>query len=206
MIVCGWYTPDYGFWAERLIASLDERDIPHDIVGVGSMNGRWETKTLAKPIHILAAMDRHPDKVIVFLDVDCVVKGDLHAEVSDFNADIGIFWYANMRNPGKNPPYRFRVSSATMLFSPTSDARAFVEAWDRANGQMGFGDVDQTSFVIAMGDPGHNATFKNIGQLMCVASRYDVHSPFIIHSFGTENHQQLSSLGRRFGAILRLTQ
>jgi hypothetical protein len=54
-----------------------DRNIPHDIVEVPKLPGTWEANTMAKPAHLLAAMDRHPDKVIVLLDVDCRVLGDL---------------------------------------------------------------------------------------------------------------------------------
>ena len=59
-IVCGWFTPDYRCWADKLITSLDAVGAPHDIVEVPKLPGSWEANTLAKPAQLLAAMDRIP--------------------------------------------------------------------------------------------------------------------------------------------------
>ena len=44
---------------------------------------------MAKAQHILAAMNRHPDEVIVWLDVDCIVHGDL-SPLADIRGDVAI--------------------------------------------------------------------------------------------------------------------
>src|SRR5262249_52148718 len=76
-IVCAYYTGDYRPWADLLISNLDFMRIPHDIVEVSKLPGGWEANTMAKPAQLLAAMDRHPGRTIIFLDVDCEVFGDL---------------------------------------------------------------------------------------------------------------------------------
>jgi hypothetical protein len=202
MIVCGWYTPDYASWAKGLIASLEERDLEHDIVAVEPMDGRWERKTLAKPKYILAAMDRHPDKVIVYVDVDCVVVGDLKKAVADIRADVAVLMTARMRRFGSNPPYRFRVSSGTIILQPTKEARKFIQAWQRSNEQLGFGDVDQTSFMLAMADESHAATFQNVTYRLCTTQEVQVSDPIIKHARGSADHRQLSHLERRLGALV----
>jgi hypothetical protein len=87
-IVCAWHTPSYRVWAFKLIASLNAVGAPHDIVEVPKLPGSWEDNTMAKPAQLLAAMDRHPDKAIVFLDVDCLVRGDL-SPLAAINGDVG---------------------------------------------------------------------------------------------------------------------
>ena len=62
LIVCGWHTPNYRAWAFKLITSLDDRGIPHDIVEVPKLPGSWEANTMAKPAHLLDAMDRTPTR------------------------------------------------------------------------------------------------------------------------------------------------
>jgi len=66
-IVCGWYTPDYQHWVDRLKINLDNIDVKHDFVEVEKKEGGWEVNTNQKPSQIIAALKRHPDKRIIFM-------------------------------------------------------------------------------------------------------------------------------------------
>jgi hypothetical protein len=55
-IVCGWFTPDYRVWADKLIASFDAAGAPHDIVERPKLPGGWEANTMAKPLAVRDAM------------------------------------------------------------------------------------------------------------------------------------------------------
>ena len=101
-IVCAWHTPDYRCWADKLIASLDAiGGIPHDIVEVPKLPGSWEANTMAKPGQLLAAMDRHPNEVIVFLDVDCEVLGDL-SPLAGITGDVAFYIRTKYRRGGRH--------------------------------------------------------------------------------------------------------
>jgi len=130
VIVCGFYTPDYHHWVVPLVASLDQFGQSHDFVLAEKAGQMWETNTMAKARHILAAMDRHPDKVIVWLDVDCIVHGDL-SPLADIRGDVAFRMYSKFRRHHKGA--RFRAQSGTMVFRPTAEARQFVEHWKRAS-------------------------------------------------------------------------
>src|SRR5687767_2613414 len=124
-IVCAWYTPDYRPWADKLIASLDAIGAPYDIVEVPKRPGTWEANTMAKPGQLLAAMDRHPNEVIVFLDVDCEVLGDL-TPLADITGDVAFYIRTKYRRSGGT---RFGARSGTVVARPTERARRYVEAW-----------------------------------------------------------------------------
>jgi hypothetical protein len=83
---------------------------------------------MAKARHILAAMDRHPDQVIVWLDVDCIVHGDL-SPLADIRGDVAFRMHSKFRRHHKGA--RFRAQSGTMVFRPTPEARQFVELWSK---------------------------------------------------------------------------
>jgi hypothetical protein len=146
IIVCGWYTPDYRAWAAKLITSLDALAIPHDIVQVPKLPGGWEANTLAKPVQVLAAMDRHPDKVIVFLDVDCTVRGDLFP-LALLRGDVA-FRFRTRRKRGRGG-FRAGFLSGTLVIKPNAHARRFVEAWRDCPAR--YGDTDQTLLALALG-------------------------------------------------------
>ena len=87
VMVCGFYTADYRRWLGPLVASLDRLGEAHDFALAEKAGQMWETNTMAKARHILAAMERHPDEVIVWLDVDCIVHGDL-SPLADIRGDV----------------------------------------------------------------------------------------------------------------------
>jgi hypothetical protein len=123
VIVCGFYTEDYRRWLIPLVASLDRLGQPHDFVLAGKAGHMWETNTMAKASHILAAMDRHPDEVIVWLDVDCIVQGHL-SPLADIRGDVAFRMHSKFRRHHKGT--RFRAQSGTMVFRPTPEARQFA--------------------------------------------------------------------------------
>ena len=100
VVVAGFYTEDYWRWLIPLVASLDRLGQPHDFVLAEKAGQMWETNTMAKAGHILAAMDRHPDEVIVWLDVDCIVHGDL-SPLADIRGDVAFRMYSKFRKHHK---------------------------------------------------------------------------------------------------------
>jgi hypothetical protein len=144
-VACGFYTPDYHPWLPELIESLTDWEAPYHFVRVPKARGGWERNTMAKPQQILAAMDCHPDRVIVWLDVDCVVYGDL-SPLAETRADVAFRMHSKYRRWHKGT--RFRAQSGTMVFRPTPEARQFVENWKIASEQAPHGEIDQSSQVV----------------------------------------------------------
>ena len=85
-VVCGWFTPDYRPLAEALASQLAAVGAPHHILAA-EKTGNWSRQILRKPNMVQRAMREHPDDVIVFMDVDCVVRGPLD-EVVKTPADL----------------------------------------------------------------------------------------------------------------------
>ena len=85
--MCGFYTPDDGHWLPPLIESMREHHAPFDFVQAEKLPGGREINAAGKIVQILAVMDRHPDKVIILLDVDCTVHGDL-TPPADIRGDV----------------------------------------------------------------------------------------------------------------------
>jgi hypothetical protein len=128
VIVCGFYTEDYRRWLIPLVESLDRLGQAHDFVLAEKAGRMWETNTMAKARHILAAMDGHPDEVIVWLDVDCIVLGDL-SPLADIRGDVAFRMHSKFRRHHKGS--NFRAQSGTMVFRPTAEARRDVPARPR---------------------------------------------------------------------------
>jgi hypothetical protein len=61
---------------------------------------------MAKPMAVRDAMARHPDRVVIFLDVDCEVRGDL-SPLAEMVADVA--FYVRSRRGSKRHSLRDTV-------------------------------------------------------------------------------------------------
>ena len=72
-IVTGFFTPNYRPLAETFSANLVQFAIPHHLFAVQQSD--WKSATLLKPRIITKARNLYEDKIIAFMDVDCIVRG-----------------------------------------------------------------------------------------------------------------------------------
>lgn len=175
-VVCGWYTPDYKPWAEKLMASLDAVGAPHDIVEVEKISGGWERQTMRKPAQVLKAIDRHPTKTILFMDVDCRAMRPLD-RIADIRGDIAFHIRASHRGKG---PTRFFGRSSVMVFRPTERARAFVQKWIDLGRNAPPGMVDQHTLPVAVAQTPH-LLIEQLPEEYCAHIFDKVASPYIQH-------------------------
>lgn len=201
-IICGWFTPDYRHWWDRLRKSLEAIGAPHDFVEREKVDSGWEANTMRKPHEILAAMDRHPDTTIIFLDVDCTIAGtyaDL-VELAAIPGDVGFRVRTGQRRRAQKP--FCRVRSGTVVIRPTNRARAFIEAWRKAGAEMHRYSVDQDTMLLALGRvPG--LTITCIDNRFCVAPRdAAVPNPVIVHDWASKD-SHAGKWAQRFYQIKR---
>ena len=104
---------------------------------------------MAKPSQVLAAMDRHPGKTIVFMDVDFTATGDL-SWLTKAPGDIGLKMGAKRRRSGST---RLTVGSQVIVIKPTQAARDFVAQWCWHSRQSWVtGDTDEATLSLTVGD------------------------------------------------------
>jgi len=146
-IVCGWYTPDYKHWFDKLELSLIEHNAPYDFLAVPKIEGGWERNTCRKAGFALQFMDRHPGKTIILLDVDCVVTGNL-SKLTDLPCDIALDFHIQRKRR------RINLVPATghVILQPTRKTRELMEAWARISAKDEFGLNDQETLTFALGD------------------------------------------------------
>ena len=150
-LVCGWFTEDniYRPLAEQLAASLDAVQAPYDLAPASKREGSWEANTMQKPRQLLAAMDRHPDNTIIFLDVDFTAVGDL-SPLADAPGDVALKMKGRRRRNGSS---RLLVSSQIIVVKPTQSAREFISAWVRLSEQGAqWGDTAETYLPLVFGE------------------------------------------------------
>jgi hypothetical protein len=160
----------------------------------------WETNTMAKASLILAAMDRHPDEVIVWLDVDCIVHGDL-SPLADIRGDVAFRMHSKFRRHHKGT--RFRAQSGTMVFRPTPEARQFVEAWKQASERAPYGEIDHSSQVVALAQS-IGTTFVPLPLIYCVNpdERGKVPGAVVQHDSAAVHFPKVSGWRRYVGRMI----
>jgi hypothetical protein len=122
-LVCGWFTPDYRPLAQTLADQLSAHGAPHHILAT-EKTGSWSRQILRKPTMVLRAMREHPNETIVFMDVDCLVRGPLDDAVKT-SADLTCSLFVKRRR-GRQ---RNDLSSRVIVVRPTPGARQLVEHW-----------------------------------------------------------------------------
>lgn len=120
-IVTGFYTANYSGLSRRLRDNLDAYSIPHAIYPVEHIGETWLAQPLRKPSIVLRAMEEHPGRTVVLMDVDCTVHGPIDPIISDA-ADISIFLRTDRQ-------YRVHCSSRVVVFRPTQPTVDLLKAW-----------------------------------------------------------------------------
>jgi hypothetical protein len=148
-LVCGWFTEDdmYRPLACKLAESLDRIGAPYDLVAAPRLVGGWEANVRAKATQALAAMDRHPNKIIILMDIDFEAKDDL-TYLANAPGDIALRISARRRRKG---PARIYLSSRVIVMKPTTGARRFIERWKELSSKPNVGDTDEAYLGLAAG-------------------------------------------------------
>jgi len=199
MIVCGWYTPDYAHYLPALRESLDSLGHAHDFVCVAKDVGGWEKNTLRKAHHLLAAMKRHSDDTIIFLDVDCEVRSSLTPlALAAEDCDAVLYFRSRLRTCGA---LKLSVRSGTIAIRNTATSRRFVRLWGALSDSAPCGAVDQTTLPVAMAStPGLRVGVMD--PRFCAVPADAVPHPVILHDSASRSQPKMSTLKKRILAYV----
>lgn len=166
-IVCCFYTDSYRSHALNLKESLDKFNLNYYFKEVEDA-GYWEANTRIKPHFILECLKKFPNKNILYLDADALVKKPLDY----FNTiDADVAFYKTKGLPGMSHDYL----ASTMFFSNTANTMALVEQWitEQVDGKQT--QVDQDSLDVAMEKLGDTLTVEalNPGYIKIFDKDYD---------------------------------
>ena len=166
-IVCCFYTDSYRSHALNLKESLDKFNLNYYFKEVEDA-GYWEANTRIKPHFILECLKKFPNKNILYLDADALVKKPLDY-FNTITSDVAFYKTKGM--PGMSHDYL----ASTMFFSNTANTMALVEQWitEQVDGKQT--QVDQDSLDVAMEKLGHTLTVEalNPGYIKIFDKDYD---------------------------------
>jgi hypothetical protein len=129
-LVVAWFTDDYRTLAEQLAFQLKAVGAPYHLFRRDKPAHGWDPRQ--KPSVVMHAMQTHPGKTLILMDVDCIVRGDIEP-VTRFEGDVGISLKARQkyRKRGGQQPLVVTISSRVVVFKPTPGAWTFVTEWER---------------------------------------------------------------------------
>lgn len=131
LLYIGYYTKNtkYEKEAEKLISSLDKFELPHKIKGIDDL-GDWNKNTHYKATFIRKMLDKYPNKNLVFLDVDIIIKQypklfyDIRADFAVHYIDWNIY-----KRIGKFK----ELNTSVMYFANNKIVKKFLDAWIEKN-------------------------------------------------------------------------
>lgn len=166
-IICCFYTNSYRSHALNLKQSLNEFNLNYYFKEVEDA-GYWEANTRIKPHFILECLKKFPNKNVLYLDADAIVKKPLDY-FNHITADVAFYKTKGM--PGMSHDYL----ASTMFFSNTDNTIALVEQWiaEQVDGKQT--QVDQDSLDATMDKLGNTLTVEalNPGYIKIFDKDYD---------------------------------
>ena len=124
-IVTGFFTPNYFPLAEAFSKNLRAHKISHHLYARERITGQWGHQTLQKPSVLKSARRDYPNQIIVLMDVDCRIRGDI-SPMLNVSGDIAV---PMGRKPMKNGT-ALKPGTRVVLLRPTAQADALLELWE----------------------------------------------------------------------------
>ncbi len=148
LVVVGFFTPNYEPAASAFSKNLSEHRISHHLYARPVMGDSWYSQTRQKPTVLAVAREDYPDRPIIFMDVDCTVRGDIRG-ILQSPGDLA------MRTKGTalgSVRRALKPTTRVLLLRPTAGAAAFVAAWEAGCRHAGKGDSAEAILIEVMAD------------------------------------------------------
>jgi len=184
-VVVGYYTEGrYAEIAKKLISSLHEFSIPHEVESVKDL-GSWDANTRYKPTFIKRMMDRYPNRSIVYVDVDAVFyKYPYLFDVldADSSVDVAVHILDHRKYRKRKVSKPSELLSGTIFLRVCDKTRKIVDEWERiCINNPGLWDQVALDKVLR----GKNRKFYNLPVEYCMIFDYDygidIRDPVIKH-------------------------
>lgn len=147
-IVIGFFTPNYEPAASAFSKNLAEQRISHHLYARPLLGDSWYSQTRQKPTVLARARRDYPDLPLIFMDVDCTVRGDISG-ILQSPGDLAM----RIKGTALGTTRRaLKPTTRVLLLRPTPGAAAFVAAWEAGCEHAGGGDSAEAILIEVMGD------------------------------------------------------
>jgi hypothetical protein len=141
-IVTGFFTPDYAMLASAFSKNLAQHRISHHLYARAKIAGGWESQTLQKASTLAAAIRDYPSSLLILLDVDCRIRGDI-SELSATSGDVTL----RLKRKATKQGVALMPCSRVIAVKPTLGGASFVSAWQNACERLGPKGTDENALI-----------------------------------------------------------
>ena len=141
-VVTGFFTPDYAVLASALSKNLAQYRISHHLYARTRVAGGWESQTLLKPSTLAAAMRDYPGSVLILLDVDCLIRGNI-SELIETSGDVML----RLKRKATKEGVALMPCSRVIVVRPNPGGASFVRAWQKTCEQLGSKGTDENALI-----------------------------------------------------------
>jgi hypothetical protein len=145
-VACAFYTSSYLPQVLSLKASLEAHGINHFLKRYDRL-ATWEETTRLKPVFIDHCLERFPDRDVLYLDADAVVRKPL-TFFDDVSADVSMLFHPHR----KGSMHYLRISAGTVLVRNTPGGRRFAALWKGAEKSCTRLSLDEDMIYMAFAD------------------------------------------------------
>jgi hypothetical protein len=145
-VVCAFYTQSYLPQITSLRRSLEEHGINHFLKRY-ERRATWESTTRLKPVFLDYCLRRFPERDVLYLDADAVVRKPL-AFFDGQQSDVSLLFHPT-RVGGT---HYLRISAGTVFVRNTEGGRRFASLWKAQEARCGPLTVDEDMIYMAFGD------------------------------------------------------
>jgi hypothetical protein len=150
-LVIGFFTPNYEPAASAFSKNLAEYHISHHLYARPIVEGDWYSQTRQKPSVLASARRDYPNGVLLFMDVDCRVRGDI-SEILKSRGDISM----RIKGTAMGSRQALKPGTRVMLVRPNTGADAFIADWAAACQRARDGNSAEYMLIQAMSDSPEN--------------------------------------------------
>jgi hypothetical protein len=131
-IIVSYYTPGlYEDEAKKLVRSCRRFNMERDVQIVEDL-GSWQANTHRKAAFILAMLDKHPGRGVLFVDADAELQAQPW-ELENIREDVGLCWRDYSVFPSGARSAGRELLSGTAYFSQSGESHDLLKMWIREN-------------------------------------------------------------------------
>lgn len=197
-IVVGFFTPDYASAAMAFAKNLVEHRISHHLYARPNAEGDWFSQTRQKPSVLTAARKDYPEDVLVLMDIDCRIRGDING-ILHSPGDVAL----RTKRTTAGRRYALKPCTRVMVLRPTAGSTAFVNAWQSACQSSRRGSAEAV-LMLSMSDTPESYSVGTMPLRYAGMELHDAPSDaLIVHDSIRDPTRPLWATRRRFQKYLR---
>ncbi len=142
-VACAFYTPNYLPQILSLKASLEKFGINYFLKRY-ERGPTWEATTRLKPVFVNYCLQKFPDRNIMYVDADAVVRQPMTL-IDELKSDVAVVFHPTQ--VGRT--HYLRISAGAMFVRNNENGRRFAKAWKDAEKDCGPLTLDEDMVYMA---------------------------------------------------------